>query len=157
MELVKNIFFNTDRLVANEIVKISYTGLFFQNGATNVYIRYGFGEEWENLVEKEMIKTELGFQIEIPLENKGTLNFCIKNEKDEWDNNNGENYIFEIQKPETSLAVIDDKKSLKKLRKTYIWSKKLKITIYKILISIPKIITGNYRKKLTNQEQNNHL
>ena len=103
-----------------------------------------------------MIKTELGFQIEIPLENKGTLNFCIKNEKDEWDNNNGENYIFEIQKPETSLAVIDDKKSLKKLRKTYIWSKKLKITIYKILISIPKIITGNYRKKLTNQEQNNH-
>ena len=65
MELVKNIFFNTDRLVANNTVKISYTGLFFQNGATNVYIKYGFGNNWEDSVEAEMTKTELGFQIEI--------------------------------------------------------------------------------------------
>ena len=26
MELVKNIFFNTDKLIGNNIVKISYTG-----------------------------------------------------------------------------------------------------------------------------------
>ena len=30
MELVKNIFFNTDKLVENINVKISYTGKFFQ-------------------------------------------------------------------------------------------------------------------------------
>ena len=30
MELVKNIFFNKDKLTANSIVKISYTGKFFQ-------------------------------------------------------------------------------------------------------------------------------
>lgn len=147
MELVKNIFFNTDKLVANNLVKISYTGTFFQDSSTNVYIKYTFGNEWENSVEKEMTKTELGFQIEIELLDKGTFNFCIKNEKDEWDNNNGENYSFEIEHPENSLMVIDNNKSIKRLRKTYIWSKKVKLAIYKILIYIPKLITGNYKKK----------
>ena len=32
MELVKNIFFNTDKLIENSTVKISYTGKLFQEG-----------------------------------------------------------------------------------------------------------------------------
>ena len=149
MELVKNIFFNTDRLVANNLIKISYTGIFFQDNSTNVYIKYTFGNNWENYVEKEMKKTELGFQIEIELLDKGTFEFCFKNEKDEWDNNNEKNYCFEIEHPETSLMVIDNKeKSIKRLRKTYIWSKKIKIAVYKMLIYIPRLITGNYKRKV---------
>lgn len=150
MELVKNIFFNTDRLTANSTVKISYTGKFFQDESKNVFIRYGFGNEWENQVEAEMVKTDLGFQIEVELQDKETFNFCIKNEKDEWDNNDGNNYVFNIEHPEMGLIVLDDLKPSKRLRRSYIWSKKLRITIYKILISIPKLITGNYRKKLEN-------
>ena len=93
-----------------------------------------------------MVKTELGFQIEIELLDKGTLNFCIKDENDNWDNNNGNNYSFEIEHPETSLIVVEEK-SVRRLRKTYIWSKKIKLTIYKMLICIPKLITGNYKRK----------
>jgi len=152
MELVKNIFFNTDRLTANSTVKISYTGKFFQDGSSNVFIKYGFGNEWENLVEAEMTKSELGFQIEVNLIDKDTFNFCVKNEKDEWDNNNGNNYVFNIEHPETALIVLEDLKPARRLRRSYIWSKKIKITIYKILISIPKLITGNYRRKC---EENN--
>ena len=148
MELLKNIFFNTDRLTANSTVKISYTGKFFQDGSKDVSIRYGFGNSWENQTEEEMVKTDLGFQIEINLIDRETFNFCIKNENDEWDNNDGKNYIFNIERPETSLILVEDLKPSRRLRKSYIWSKKLKITIYKILISIPKLITGNYRKKL---------
>ena len=33
MELVKNIFFNTDKLVENSKIKISYTGKFFQDNS----------------------------------------------------------------------------------------------------------------------------
>ena len=95
-----------------------------------------------------MVKTDLGFQIEINLIDRETFNFCIKNEKDEWDNNDGKNYIFNIERPETGLILIDDLKPSRHLRRSYIWSQKLKIAIYKILISIPKLITGNYRKKL---------
>ena len=38
MELVKNIFFNTDRLIAGNTVKISYTGLFFQDKSQKAFI-----------------------------------------------------------------------------------------------------------------------
>ena len=134
MELIKNIFFNTDRLVANNTIKISYTGLFFQSQSTNVYIKYCFGNDWENYTESEMTKTELGFQIEIELQDKGSFSFCLKNENNEWDNNNGTNYTFKIEPPETSLTVIDNsEKSIRRVRKTYMWSKKVKLAIYKIL------------------------
>lgn len=146
MELVKNIFFNTDRLTSNTTIKISYTGKFFQDGSENVYIRYCFDSNWEDFIEAEMVKTELGFQIEINLIDKNTFDFCIKNQKDEWDNNDGNNYIFKIETPETSLIVLDDAKPSRHLRKTYLLSKKIKLAIYKLLISIPRLITGNYKR-----------
>ena len=154
MELVKNIFFNTDRLTANTTVKISYTGKFFQDNSTNVYIHYGFGNEWEGLVDTEMTRTELGFQIEVNLLDKETFNFCLKNEKDEWDNNDGSNYSFKIEHPDTSLILIEDLPlhPVRRLRKSYIISKKIKLAIYKILVYIPKLISGNYkRRKITNE------
>ncbi len=43
MELVKNIFFNTDKLVEKSKVKISYAGKLFQDRSEEVYIHYGFG------------------------------------------------------------------------------------------------------------------
>lgn len=148
MELVKNIFFNTDKLTPNTRVKISYTGKFFQDNSTKVYIHYGFGNEWEGLVDAEMVKTELGFQTEIDLLDNTTFNFCLKNEKDEWDNNNGENYIFKIERPETSLILLDDlEKPARRLKKSYILTKKIKLAIYKMLIYFPRLISGNYKKK----------
>ena len=56
MELVKNIFFNTDKLVENTSVKISYTGKLFQDNCEEVYIHYGFGLNWDNLNEIKMVK-----------------------------------------------------------------------------------------------------
>lgn len=151
MELVKNIFFNTDRLTANSKIKISYIGTFFQDDSKEVIMRYTFEDDWKNYIETEMIKTELGFQAEIELQDKDSFGFCFKNENNVWDNNNGSNYTFNIEHPETALLVLDDlgSHSLKHLRKTYIWSKKIKLAIYKILISIPKLITGNYKKRST--------
>ena len=143
-------FTNENNLIENEECTIFYSGDLYQKKSDRVFIVYGFGNNWEDSVEAEMTKTELGFQIEIDLIDKGTFNFCIKNEKDEWDNNNGANYVFEVEHPETALMVIDNQKSVKRLRKTYIWSKKVKLAIYKMLIYIPKLITGNYKKKLNN-------
>ena len=42
MELVKNIFFNTDKLVESSKVKISYTGKLFEENSKNVYLHYGY-------------------------------------------------------------------------------------------------------------------
>ena len=152
MELVKNIFFNTDRLTPNTNVKISYIGKFFQDESKQVFIHYGFGNDWNNVVEAEMVKTELGYQIEVDLIDMPTFNFCFKNENGDWDNNDGDNYIFTLEKPELSLMVIDsnDLEVKKRLRKTYLWSKKIKIAVYKMLIYLPRVITGNYKKKSNN-------
>ena len=156
MELVKNIFFNTDKLIENSTVKISYTGKFFQEGCEQVYAHYGFGETWEDVSEVPMEKTELGFQTEITLKEGETFNLCFKNGNNEWDNNDNKNYIFTLEKPSTELIVLDDEPKAigtsRKLRRSYLWSKKIRLAVYKIITYLPKIISGNYKRK-SNSEQ----
>ena len=157
MELTKNIFFNTDKLVENSRVKISYTGELFQNDSEEVSIHYGFGLNWDGVNDTKMEKTDLGFQAEIDLIEADSFNFCFKNENDIWDNNNGQNYIFPLEKVQQELLVLDDEPvslgSAKKLRRSYLWSKKIRLAVYKIITYFPKIISGNYyRKKSTNSE-----
>ncbi len=151
MELVKNIFFNTDKLVENSKVKISYAGTLFQDGSEEVYLHYGFGLNWENLGEIKMEKTELGFQAEVELASYETFNFCFRNGNNEWDNNDGQNYIFPIEKVELSLVVKEDAEiaAPRKLRRSYIWSKKLRLAVYKIITYLPRLISGNYKRKIS--------
>ena len=153
MELTKNIFFNTDKLVENSTVKIYYTGTFFQDGSDNVSIHYGFGMNWDNVNDIQMNKTELGFQAEINLSGVESFNFCFRNGEEKWDNNEGQNYIFPIEKVSTELVVLSDEPvalgTAKKLRRSYLWSKKVRIAVYKIITYLPKIISGNYKRKVT--------
>ena len=142
MELIKNIFFNTDKLVENSVVKISYTGKFFQNNSEKVFIHYGFGQNWDGLKDAEMKKTELGFQAEIRLgKAKEDLQMCFKNNENQWDNNEGKNYQFEIEP--ISLALITQEETAieypRKLRKSYLYAKKVKLFFYKLVKYIPRI------------------
>ena len=151
MELTKNIFFNTDKLMQNSKVKISYTGVFFENNSEEVYIHYGFGVSWDNLSEIKMEKTELGFQTELDLIESDTFNFCFRNGNNEWDNNEYQNYVFELERPNLELVVRDMDTSLdrpNRLRKSYLWSKKIRLAVYKIITYVPKLISGNYKKKI---------
>ena len=98
-----------------------------------------------------MIKTDLGFQAELCLEDFESLNFCFRNEANVWDNNNGENYIFPIEKIDNSLIAIEESTEMsthRKLRKTYLWSKKIKIAVYKLIVYVPKLISGNYKRRV---------
>ena len=156
MELTKNIFFNTDKLVENSKVKISYIGKLYQDASTEVSIHYGFGINWDNVNDVAMEKTELGFQAEIELGEGETFNFCFRNENNIWDNNNGQNYIFPLEKVQTELLVLEDEPvslgSARKLRKSYLWSKKIRLAVYKIITYLPKNISGNYKRKVSGNE-----
>ena len=156
MELVKNIFFNTDKIIEGAKVKISYVGYLFQNGSEEVYLHYGFGINWDNVSEVKMEKTELGFQCEIDILEGNSLNLCFRNGSNEWDNNFGQNFTFPIEKQEvkeeeTALVVAgnNEMEMHKGLRRTYLWSKKVKLAIYKIIKYVPKIISGNYKRKVS--------
>ena len=103
-----------------------------------------------------MEKTELGFQCEIDILNYESLNLCFRNENNEWDNNFGQNFIFPIEEQEkieeeTALVVTKETgmEMHKGLRKTYIWSKKVKLAVYKLITYVPKIISGNYKRKVS--------
>lgn len=151
MELVKNIFFNTDRLLENTNIKVSYTGSLFQNNSEEIYLHYGFNEDWKDVNEIKMEKTDLGFQAELYLPEYQILNFCFRNSNNEWDNNQNCNYTFPIEKLELALVPQDTNMQIaphKRLRKSYIWSKKIKLAVYKIIKYFPKIISGNYKKKV---------
>lgn len=158
MELVKNIFFNTDKIVKGSKLKISYVGHLFQNGSEEVYLHYGFGMNWDNVSEVKMEKTELGFQCEVDVLEGESLNLCFRNAENEWDNNFGQNFIFSIEESdeldkETALIVTPETEMQihKGLRKTYILSKKIKLAIYKLINCVPKIISGNYKRKINEQ------
>lgn len=156
MELVKNIFFNTDKLVENSKIKLSYTGKFFQDGSEEVIIHYGFGNSWEGQSNQKMDKTELGFQTEIELGSYDTFNFCFCNNKNEWDNNDSQNYSFLIEKKPVELISLENEPislgNARKLRKTYLWNKKIRLAVYKIITYLPRIISGNYKKNSTANE-----
>lgn len=158
MELTKNIFFNTDKLIENSKVKISYTGKLFQEASEEVSIHYGFGLNWDHVNDIKMEKTDLGFQAEIELKEGETFNFCFNDGNDSWDNNDGQNYIFPLEKVQNELLVLEDEPvalgSARKLRRSYLWSKKVRLAVYKIITYLPKIISGNYKRKLTSNENN---
>lgn len=153
MELIKNIFFNTDKLVENSKVKISYIGQLYQDASSEVSVHYGFGINWDNVNDIKMEKTELGFQAEIDLLEGETFNFCFRSENGVWDNNNGQNYVFPLEKVQKELLVLEDEPvalgSAKKLRRSYLWSKKVRLAVYKLITYLPKLISGNYKRKLS--------
>lgn len=154
MELSKNIFFNTDKLIENSKVKISYIGKLYQEASEEVFIHYGFGSNWDNINDIQMNKTDLGFQAEIELLEGDSFNFCFKDSNNNWDNNEGENYIFPLEKVQAELLVLEDEPvslgSARKLRRSYLWSKKVRLAVYKIITYLPKLISGNYKRKLSN-------
>lgn len=153
MELSKNIFFNTDKLVKNSKVKISYIGSLFQSGAENVFIHYGFDNDWKDLNEIKMEKTDLGFQAEIELLSYDTFNFCFRDNNSNWDNNANSNYIFNLEEAESSLILKEELalETRRHLRKSYIWSKKIRLAVYKLLVYVPKLISGNYKRRITEE------
>lgn len=107
MELFKNIFFNTDKIVENKDIKLTYAGKLFQDGVQSVQVHYGYGDNWDYAGDIQMEKTELGYQANIYVQKASRLNFCFKGINGEWDNNNGQNYSFEIEPAEVIEEVQD--------------------------------------------------
>ena len=95
MEFTNEIFFNKD-LIKNETALITYSGKLYKEYSAEIYIVYGFGENWDYTQEKKMVETDNGFEVSIDLKDYDTFNFCFRNNYNIWDNNFGFNYIANI-------------------------------------------------------------
>ena len=150
MELVKNIFFDTDKIVENSEIKVTYAGFLFQNGSEDVIALLGYGENWEEPQDITMEKTPLGFQAIINVESAEKLNLCFRNSNGEWDNNNGNNYAFAIEKKDLEEANIEVKKEAKEtidtpiaVYKTPSWGELIKKTFNNFVNYITKLFGKN--------------
>lgn len=90
------IMINPGTLHRDQHVKILYDGLLNQNGATHVYAHVGFDKEWNNEQDYPMVKKSNGFEVRIQVEDANTLNVAFKDCANNWDNNSGQNYTFDI-------------------------------------------------------------
>jgi hypothetical protein len=81
-----------------ESVTVMYDGLLSKSGASHIYARIGFGNNWDNEFDYPMMRTDTGFQTTIPIVKADTLNICFKDCANNWDNNSGMNYSFDVAK-----------------------------------------------------------
>lgn len=81
---------------AGDKVKIVYDGLLAKSGATDVFVRVGFGSRWENTYDYRMTRSDMGFEATIPVAKSDTMNMCFKDCANNWDNNSGRNYSFDV-------------------------------------------------------------
>lgn len=79
-------------------VAIRYNGLLVNSGATDVYMHYGYGEadRWEDVGDMHLERSLEGWESSVAMHDKRQLNFCFRDSADNWDNNNGLNWIYRI-------------------------------------------------------------
>lgn len=148
MSVTKNIFFDSNKIMENTTVKVTYCGELFQSNSEKVFIHFGYGLLWSNVSEMEMTKKENGFEAEIQITGTDSFNCCFRNENLQWDNNESHNYSFEIEKNELAITKkAEANLPTKRLSKTYIWGKKLKILFYKVITYVPKLLGSSYKRK----------
>lgn len=99
MEFTKEISFN-EKLTADKVAKINYHGKLLDTNSDKISIIYGFGQNWDYTAEKAMEKTDGGYEVEVPMKEYDTFNFCFKDGNNNWDNNSQFNYISPIEKNE---------------------------------------------------------
>ncbi len=83
-------------LTSGESVKVQYDGLLAKNGANHIYAHVGFGTTWDRKSYVKMKKAITCFEASIPVVDSDTLNLCFKDCANNWDNNSGKNYTFDV-------------------------------------------------------------
>lgn len=102
MELTKDINLNLEKIVKGQAFTVQYSGQLFQNNSDEVFINFGYGQNWDNHGELKMTKTISGFCAEITPIDATELNFCFRDNNNIWDNNSYKNYSINVEQVDIS-------------------------------------------------------
>ncbi len=85
-------------ITAGERVEIRYDGLLTRSGADDVYLHAGFGinNDWENVMDIKMEKSGQAWRTDCAIKTDKRFYFCFHDSAGNWDNNNGQNWSFEV-------------------------------------------------------------
>lgn len=89
---------NPTPITAGERVEINYNGLLSKSGADQVYLHTGFGldNHWENVMDIKMVKEGGKWTTDCAVKADKRFYFCFHDTADNWDNNQGSNWSFEV-------------------------------------------------------------
>lgn len=153
MTMQGTVFFDTDDLIEGKTTKLVYKGSLIEKGAEEVYVHFGFGLLWDNLQEVKLTKVTDGFEADIEMQTFDSINFCFRDNNNNWDNNDCQNYSAPIRKDCEVISKIEATAiDVPRLRKSYLIAKKIKIAFYKIITFLPKVFSGEWKKKKAKDE-----
>ena len=145
------VYFDTDKLVEGRTAKLTYKGDLATPTTNEIYVHYGFGLLWENIQEVKLDKIDdTTYETELTLlPSYESINFCFRDDANNWDNNEAKNYTAEISKEQVTVAKVESTAlEVPKLKKSYLIAKKVRIAFYKIITFIPKAFSGEWKRKV---------
>ncbi|MCX7922049.1 MAG: carbohydrate-binding protein [Clostridia bacterium] len=92
-------------VTSGQQVTVRYNGLLPNNGAGSVYMHAGYGDnqnKWDNISDIKMNPTGEGWEKTFEVKGLSRLDFCFKDDTNNWDSNNGRNWSYEIKSREQS-------------------------------------------------------
>lgn len=97
-EVVDGIFLDPVPITLGDEIKIKYKGLLADAGAGKIYLHAGYGHgEWQKVIDVPMKKTKDGaWSIKLQVEEASNFNFCFRDDAQNWDNNNGRNWSYQV-------------------------------------------------------------
>lgn len=88
-----------------DVVQIIYDGLLARSGASEVFAHIGFDERWDEVHDRQMVKTPEGFRTSVhPPGSARTLNICFRDPAGNWDNNSGRDYRIDLRSITAAFA-----------------------------------------------------
>lgn len=123
MELTKDIIINTDNLITNSEITISYSGKL--SNSNNIFVNFGYTP---NSFEYEKSELNDKKEITIHINKSGYFYFFFNDENNNLDNNNYKDYQLYIKE---SNLILTDNSSMKELPYRYIKDLELSDQIYK--------------------------
>ena len=153
MKINEYIYIDGDNINIDSLTKIIYSGSLLEDKPEAIYMHYGYGLLWSNLQEIKLLPSITGYESDINFIQDGDVFFCFRSSSGKWDNNFGQNYVLNVSpKPlpsftkEISTALIP----VPRLKKSYLIKKKIKISFYKIISFVGKLLTGKLIKRNKN-------
>lgn len=97
-EVVDGIYMEPVPISLGDEVRIKYKGLLANAGANKIYLHVGFGSgAWDSIEDIPMRKTRDGaWSARIQVSQPSSLNFCFRDDAENWDNNSGRNWTYQI-------------------------------------------------------------
>ena len=147
MIIDETIYFDGDEVVLERPTKVIYKGFLCDSSPETVFMHYGYGLLWENLQEIKLVKNiNNNYEADITFTKNDFVFFCFRDSNGNWDNHNGQNYMVETTAEHfTAMVPINSRLDMlyPRLKKGYFIRKKIKITVYKIISFVGKLISGN--------------